>query len=34
LERVRVLVYGVIGEDSALSRRLRRLMHRLFQRLR
>jgi SAM-dependent methyltransferase len=34
LERVRGLVYGVIGEDSALARRLRGLMHRLFQRLR
>ena len=34
LERVRGLVYGVIGEDSALARRLRSLMSRLFRALR
>ena len=32
LERVRGLVYGVIGEDSALAGRLRSLMSRLFPR--
>jgi SAM-dependent methyltransferase len=34
LERVRGFVYAVIGEDSALARRLRGLMHSVFQRLR
>ncbi len=34
LERARGLVYGVIGEDSALARRLRSLMNRLFRVLR
>jgi SAM-dependent methyltransferase len=34
LERVRGIVYGVIGEDSALARRLRDAMHRVVQRMR
>lgn len=34
LERARGLVYGVIGDDSALAQRLRSLMNRLFRALR
>ena len=34
LERIRRTVYGVIGEDSAIGRGVRRAMHRLFRAMR
>ena len=34
LERIRRTVYGVIGEDSAIARGVRRAMHRVFRTLR